>query len=231
MSGEVVVGDHRETKPGSQVRDDVVVRLKNPPKRFVSRAGGKLDGALNDLGIDVSGRRVLDVGASTGGFTDCVLQRGAAEVVALDVGYGLLDAKVRNDPRVIPLERCNARKLTAGQLPWPPDLITIDVSFIAIRALLDALSAVASQQAWMLAMVKPQFELPRNRVPKGGVVRDDDARRHAAELVTDAASSNGWLLRDQRDSKVAGPKGNREIFVWLQRDNRGADPHQQRGPT
>lgn len=218
MQGRVLVNDRPQTKPGERPPPSATLRVKGgPPRRFVSRGGDKLLGALTDLQFSVKGRRCLDVGAATGGFTDCLLQGGAAAVCCVDVGYGLLADRVRRDPRVLVRERCNARLLRPDDLPWPPDLIVVDASFIAARALLPALSAVAAPVATLLVMVKPQFELPSADVGPGGVVRDDAARLRAVETVAAAGLELGWQVRGQADSRVAGPQGNREIFLWLAR--------------
>ncbi len=217
MSGQVVVGDHRHDKAGSRFADDVPVRLKQRKRSYVSRAGDKLAGALRRLTLQVDGLLCVDIGASTGGFTDCLLQHGANGVCAVDVGYGLLDGALRNDQRVVLLERCNAKMLTREQLPWSPGLITIDVSFIAVRALLPALTAVCDESSLVLAMVKPQFELPRDMVPDGGVVRDDSDRYHAADLVSEVAHKLGWHECGRCDNEVTGPAGNRELFILLKR--------------
>ncbi len=218
MQGRVLVDDRPQTKPGTRIPAAASLRLKGDNRsRFVSRGGDKLHGALADLEMAVSGRRVADIGAATGGFTDCLLQAGAASVCCVDVGYGLLADRIRRDERVIVRERCNARLLKAGDLPWPADLVTVDASFIRVRALLPALTAIAADPAWLLVMVKPQFELPSADVGQGGVVRDDDLRHHAVGLVCTAAAELGWRKLGQADSRVAGPKGNREVFVWLGR--------------
>jgi 23S rRNA (cytidine1920-2'-O)/16S rRNA (cytidine1409-2'-O)-methyltransferase len=182
-------------------------------RRFVSRAGIKLDNALEQLGLDVSGRKCLDVGASTGGFTDCLLRRGAARVIALDVGYGQLDWGLRQDDRVDVLERINAREIAPGSLPFAPEVVTVDVSFISLTKLLDPIAAVMAPGADLLAMVKPQFELGRAKV-KGGVVRDPELRREAVEAVSAAIEAAGFELRGAAESGLAGPKGNLETFIW-----------------
>jgi 23S rRNA (cytidine1920-2'-O)/16S rRNA (cytidine1409-2'-O)-methyltransferase len=181
----------------------------------VSRGGVKLANALDGLGLDVDGRRALDVGASTGGFTDCLLQRGAAHVVAVDVAYGELDWRLRGDERVTVMERVNARALEPGMLPYAPDLIAIDVSFISLTKVLPAVLRCAAGRFDCLAMVKPQFELGRERVGKGGVVRDPVLRR---EAVASVAASGRWLgasVLGYAPSGLPGPAGNRETFVWL----------------
>jgi 23S rRNA (cytidine1920-2'-O)/16S rRNA (cytidine1409-2'-O)-methyltransferase len=217
MSGQVVVGEHRADKAGTRVADDMPVRLKSKLKAYVSRAGDKLAGALAALKPRVLEQNCLDIGASTGGFTDCLLKHGAAAVCAVDVGHGLLDGALRNDPRITLLERRNAKHLTAEQLPWVPALITVDVSFIAARALLPPLTALSDANTQLLVMVKPQFELPRARVPIGGVVTDPKERQNAAALVAEAAVELGWHEVSRCDSTLAGHAGNRELFLLLDR--------------
>jgi 23S rRNA (cytidine1920-2'-O)/16S rRNA (cytidine1409-2'-O)-methyltransferase len=216
MAGQVLVDDVPIDKPGTRVRDDAVLRLRGVARRFVSRGGDKLDGALDDLGIDPRGKLCLDVGASTGGFTDCLLQRGAQRVVAVDVGYGLLDARLREDPRVVVRERINARNLEAAQVQGLVDLVVADVAFISLRLVVPALAAVATRAEWLL-LVKPQFEVGREQVGKGGVVRDDALRTAAVESVRGAAEGLGWHEIARADSRLAGPKGNREIFLHLRK--------------
>src|SRR3954463_5595305 len=216
MAGEVRVGHdgQRAAKPGQLVAEDVVVAVDERP-RFVSRGGIKLANALDALGVDPAGRRALDVGASTGGFTDCLLQRGAAHVVAVDVAYGELHWRLRTDPRVTVLERRNARHLTPADLPWPPDLAVLDVSFISLPKVLPAVLPCLAPGWEALAMVKPQFEVGRDRVGKGGVVRDAADRRAALVSVAQAARSLGAAVLGFAPSGLPGPKGNRETFVHL----------------
>jgi 23S rRNA (cytidine1920-2'-O)/16S rRNA (cytidine1409-2'-O)-methyltransferase len=182
---------------------------------FVSRGGIKLENALTASGLNVSDRRALDVGASTGGFTDCLLRHGATGVVAVDVGYGQLDWGLRNDPRVSVLERTNARALTVDMLPYTPDLATIDVVFISLAKVLPAVLGCMAESYDVLAMVKPQFEVGRARVGKGGVVRDSGDRRDALVQVGRAALGLGASVLGYYSSGLAGPKGNKETFVWL----------------
>ena len=202
-------------KPGQLVPDDAELVVESGPA-FVSRGGIKLANALDALPVAVEGRDCLDVGASTGGFTDCLLQRGAARVIALDVGYGQLAWGLRQDPRVSVLERANARHLKPGELPFEPDLVTADVSFISLAKLLPAIVAVAGEGLDLLALVKPQFELGPERV-SGGVVRDAAARREAIASVVDAARDCGLSFRGLASSGLPGPKGNRETFTWCDR--------------
>jgi 23S rRNA (cytidine1920-2'-O)/16S rRNA (cytidine1409-2'-O)-methyltransferase len=198
-------------KPGTQVEDDAELSVERPSP-YVSRGGEKLRNALDAFGVSVEGRDAADVGASTGGFTDCLLQAGASRVVAIDVGYGQLHPKLRADPRVTVLERTNARSLT--ELPFAPDLVVCDVSFISATLALPAVLSLA-QPGWeALVLVKPQFEAERGQVPKG-VVRDPEVQRRAIGRVVDAAREWGAEAIGVVDSGVPGPKGNREFFVHL----------------
>jgi 23S rRNA (cytidine1920-2'-O)/16S rRNA (cytidine1409-2'-O)-methyltransferase len=217
LAGDVLLlpGRRRADKPGQLVSDDVEIELRDAP-RFASRGGVKLANALDQLGVDVAGRQALDVGASTGGFTDCLLQRGAAHVVALDVAYGELDWGLRNDPRVTVIERRNARSLRPDELPYAPDLIVIDVSFISLTKVLPAVLACAAPRFDCLALVKPQFEVGRGSVGKGGVVRDPAARRGALmDVARFAGSELGATVAGFASSGLPGPKGNLETFTWL----------------
>jgi 23S rRNA (cytidine1920-2'-O)/16S rRNA (cytidine1409-2'-O)-methyltransferase len=216
LAGDVLVGPGRERarKPGQMVAADVVLEVVAAPP-YVSRGGVKLANALDALGLDVAGRRALDVGASTGGFTDCLLQRGAAHVIALDVAYGELDWKIRQDARVTVLERLNARALQPDVLPYRPDLVVADVSFISLRTVLPPVLGCADPSGFdCLAMVKPQFEVGRERLGKGGVVRDVALRREAVATVARAAGAGASVL-GFAPSGLPGPAGNRETFVWL----------------
>ncbi len=216
LAGEVHLGTgrRRAEKPGQLVDPEVHLEVQGPPP-YVSRGGVKLANALDALQVDVANRRCLDVGASTGGFTDCLLQRGAQHVIALDVAYGELDYRVREDPRVTVLERVNARSLDSGLLPYTPDLIVIDVSFISLRKTLPAVLACAAPRFDCLAMVKPQFEVGRERIGKGGVVRDLELRRESVDSVADAARELGGAIMGSAPSALAGPSGNRETFLWI----------------
>ncbi len=214
-AGIVFVGEVKIDKPGTQVREDatVTVRKKRP---YVSRGGKKLAGALASFGLDPTGLVAADLGASTGGFTDCLLQRGATKVFAVDVGYGLLDYKLRVDPRVVVMERTNARNLTAEALGEKVDLVVIDASFIGLRKLLPATAAITKEDARVLAMVKPQFEVARD-VAEGGVVRDDAVRRETIDQVAREAAKLGFQERARADAAIRGPKGNLEAFLFLTR--------------
>jgi 23S rRNA (cytidine1920-2'-O)/16S rRNA (cytidine1409-2'-O)-methyltransferase len=224
MAGEVRLGAarRRAAKPGELVDVEELLSVESRPA-YVSRGGIKLANALDASGVEVRGRRALDVGSSTGGFTDCLLQRGAREVIAVDVGYGILDYRLRSDPRVSVLERTNARALTPSMLPGaggaeePPDLATVDVSFISLAKVLGAVLACLAPSFDALALVKPQFEVGRGQVGKGGVVRDADLRRAALVAVGEAALELGAEVRGYHSSGLPGPKGNRETFIWLAR--------------
>jgi 23S rRNA (cytidine1920-2'-O)/16S rRNA (cytidine1409-2'-O)-methyltransferase len=228
MAGEVRVGagDRRASKPSELVDVQERVVVQSQP-RFVSRGGIKLANALDACGLEVEGRLALDVGASTGGFSDCLLQRGARGVIAVDVGYGILDYRLRSDERVRVLERTNARALTPAMLLSPgaeegqrgagqrPDLATVDVSFISLEKVLAAVLGCLGAGYDVLALVKPQFELGRGRVGKGGVVRSGEDRREALLGAGQAALALGAAVRGYYSSGLPGPKGNRETFIWL----------------
>lgn len=216
-AGRVRVGHGEEVagKPGRAVEEDVEVRVEEG-RRYVSRGGLKLEAALEAMALPVAGSSCLDVGSSTGGFTDCLLQRGAERVIAVDVGRGLLDWSLRNDPRVTVMEGLNARQLDPAALPFSAELALVDVSFISLTKLLVPITACLEPGGTVLAMVKPQFELGRGRV-KGGVVRSSADRREAVTAVVAAAAEHGLTLRDAAEAGVRGPKGNREVFVRLDR--------------
>jgi 23S rRNA (cytidine1920-2'-O)/16S rRNA (cytidine1409-2'-O)-methyltransferase len=213
-AGEVRVGADGPValRPSQLVEPDADLLVDDGP-RFVSRGGVKLDNALAALSIEVEGRDCLDVGASTGGFTDCLLQRGARRVAALDVAYGQIAQRLRQDPRVVTIERQNARALEPADLPFAPSLATLDVSFISLRKVLPAVAGCLAPGGEALAMVKPQFELNRERVRKG-VVREAADRREAILSVARCAQEAGLPVRGFASSGLPGPKGNRETFVW-----------------
>jgi 23S rRNA (cytidine1920-2'-O)/16S rRNA (cytidine1409-2'-O)-methyltransferase len=215
MAGEVRTGPERApaSKPGMLVGVDAEVEVVEG-RRFASRGGHKLARAMACFGIEAQGRLCLDVGASTGGFTDCLLQAGAARVTCVDVAYGELDWRLREDPRVTVLERVNARRLRAAQLPYAPDLIVVDVSFIGLAKVLPALAACGASRFDLLALVKPQFEVGRERVGRGGVVRDPGDRLEALVSAGDAARHAGMSVHAYCSSGLPGPAGNRESFVW-----------------
>ena len=220
LAGQVQVNDTVQTKAGTAVATDARIRLSVPDHPYVGRGGVKLARALARFGIDVRDRTALDVGASTGGFTDAMLQRGARLVVALDVGRGQLDWKLRRDPRVIPLEGINARRLTAAALPGgvlPVDVVTIDVSFISLRLVLPVIPGLVADDGDVVALVKPQFEATRDEVGKGGIVRDRAVRRRAVRQVICAADALGLAYVSTTPAPRRDAAGNREYFVHLRR--------------
>jgi 23S rRNA (cytidine1920-2'-O)/16S rRNA (cytidine1409-2'-O)-methyltransferase len=210
------------TRAATLVSPDDPIVLAKDASRFVSRGGDKLDGALARLDVVVDGRRWLDVGASTGGFTDRLLQGGAIAVCAIDVGYGQLDWKLRNDERVTVLERVNARNLSADDLPWRADGVVADLSFISLTLVLPAVVAAAAPNADYVLMVKPQFEVGKDAVGPGGVVRDPTSWTGAIDRVVEGAAGLGLGLVGATASDVPGPAGNREFFIHLRRGAPGA---------
>lgn len=212
MSGAVLVGGEPATKPGHKYADDVAIRLKEK-LRFVSRGGAKLEAALDHFDIDPSGWICADLGASTGGFTDVLLQRGAAKVYAVDVGYGQLHWKLRQDPRVVVMERTNARYLQ--QLPEPVQLVTIDASFISLRLLLGPARRLLTRTGQIVALLKPQFEAGRAQVGKGGVIRDASVHRQVLEDILAWCEAHATSPQGLIPSPILGPKGNREFLLWL----------------
>ncbi len=217
MAGRVQVDGRPVDKPGTAVAEDAAVAVREA-REYVSRGGLKLVAALEELDVDVRGASALDLGASTGGFTDCLLQRGAARVIALDVGYGQLDWSLRQDPRVHVMERTNARHLSPGDLPYAPDLVTCDLSFISVGTVWPAVVACLAPGWRAMVMVKPQFEVGRERVGSGGVVRDEAAREDAVRGVVAVVEEQGGRVIGTADAGVPGPKGNREVFVYAESD-------------
>jgi 23S rRNA (cytidine1920-2'-O)/16S rRNA (cytidine1409-2'-O)-methyltransferase len=218
LAGDVLTGTTRLDKAGTLVADDVEIEVRGAPQPFVSRGGVKLAGALDAFALDVGGLRCLDVGASTGGFTDCLLQRGAASVAAVDVGYGQLAHKLRIDPRVLVLERTNARTLLPDAIGGPVDLTVVDASFIGLAKLADALARCTRSGGALVALVKPQFEVGREEATRGrGVVRDPDVRRRAIDEAADSLVGVGFRIVGRADCVLPGPKGNVEAFVHAER--------------
>ncbi|APR84016.1 RNA binding methyltransferase FtsJ like protein [Minicystis rosea] len=217
MAGHVSAGERRIEKPGALLPEDAELVVATRP-RFVSRGGDKLDSALTALSVRVEGRVCLDVGASTGGFTDCLLQRGAARVYAVDVGYGQLADKLRKDARVDVRERVNAREMQPEDFAPPPDLVVVDASFIGIGKLMSAIARVLPAGGELCALIKPQFEAGREAVSRGrGVIRDEDVRLAAIAEARAAVESAGFVILGEADSAVHGPKGNVERFVHARR--------------
>ncbi len=215
MAGQVVVGDHAAEKAGQQVLPDVEIRIKGEVLPYVSRGGLKLERGLDAFAITAEGRIALDVGASTGGFTDCLLQRGAARVYAVDVGYGQLAWKLREDPRVVVLEKTNIRHLHPEQLDPPPDLAVIDASFISLSLVLPPTLALLQRPAEVVALIKPQFEVGKGAVGKGGIVRDPKLHDEVLHRMEALAADLGAELLGICDSPITGADGNREFLMGL----------------
>lgn len=213
LAGQVVVNDQRVDKPGARVPVEAELRLKGEVLPFVSRGGLKLEAALRQFPVEVSGQVCADIGASTGGFTDCLLQRGATKVHAIDVGYGQLHEKLRKDPRVISRERVNARHLTDEDLPELVSVMVIDVSFISLKLVLPGVLPKLAAGGALVALVKPQFEVGPARLEKGGVVRDQVARQAAIDSITDFVGTQGLAVRGVIDCPVPGPAGNVEALL------------------
>ena len=217
LAGQVVIGDHVVQKPGEMVAPDADVRLKGEPMPYVSRGGLKLEAALKHFQLDVRGAVCADIGASTGGFTDCLLQAGASKVYALDVGRGQLHGRLRSDPRVVLREGVNARHLGPSDLPEPVSVLVVDVSFISLTQVLPATVQFLVPSGVTVALVKPQFEAGRAQVGKGGVVRDDAVRAEAVSRVQACMEQLGLVPAGSLDSPVHGPAGNREILLVARR--------------
>ncbi len=217
MSGQVLVDGVPRDKAGTLVSPGCQVVLREPPPPFVSRGGVKLAGALDALGLDVTGLSCLDVGASTGGFTDCLLLRGAARVTALDVGYGQLAWKLRQDPRVTVIERYNARNLAPADLPYPPDLAVMDCSFISLRLVVGPVLACLAENGRILCLAKPQFEVGKGEVGKKGVVRDPAKHESVLAGLSLFFRDQGLVTTGPIPSPITGPEGNREFFFLLSR--------------
>lgn len=213
LAGQVLVNGQKVEKSGALVSASACLRLLGEPLKYVSRAGAKLEGALEHFRVSPQGKICLDIGSSTGGFTDCLLARGAAKVLAVDVGTNQLDWKLRNDPRVVALERVNARYLTLEQLGGKAGLVTMDVSFISATLILPVLSALSEPGADLLVLVKPQFEVGVGQVGKGGIVRDPRLHAKAMERVARKASEVGFTEIGRAESVLPGAEGNREFFI------------------
>ncbi len=218
LAGKVLANEQKVEKPGATVDAEAAIRLLGEDLRYVSRGGLKLERALDDWQIEVARRVCMDVGASTGGFTDCLLQHGAARVIAVDTGYGQLDLRLRNDPRVHLLEKTNARYLRPEDISEPVHFLAIDVSFISATLVLPAVIAAAGASlANIVVLVKPQFEVGRELVGKGGIVRDPAAHQAAVDTVSSALLGLGWRIRGVIDSPILGAEGNREFLLYAER--------------
>jgi len=214
MAGEVFTASSRVDKPSQLLAEDVVLSVRGG-ERYVGRGGLKLEAALRNFGVDPTGWTCLDVGASTGGFTDCLLQHGAARVYALDVGHGQLAWSIRSDPRVVVMEHCNARHLGPGALPEKIHLIVADVSFISLTLVLPPVARLLTDGGVVIALIKPQFELSRAEVGRGGIVRDEKAHSRAVAKIQDFAALQGWVWGGVVDSPITGTDGNREFLCLL----------------
>ena len=222
LAGRVSTADRRIDKAGDQLKSDAQLDVRGDDHPYVSRGGLKLAGALEDFDFDPNGMVAADFGASTGGFTDCLLSRGANRIYAIDVGYGQLHDRLRADERVVVMERTNARHLERGDLPEPVDLVVIDASFIGLEKLLPAAYAVLGPTGQVIALVKPQFEVGPGQVGKGGVVRDPAQRQAAIDAAARAAESHSFRVMARTDCRIRGPKGNLEAFLWLVRGDQTA---------
>ena len=216
MAGQVLVNEQRIDKPGTQVPRDAVIRVRGR-HRYASRGGYKLEAALEHFKVPVAGCTALDCGASTGGFTDCMLQRGAGKVYAVDVGHGQLNWKLRSDPRVIVLEKINARSLSRGHVPEPVDLCVIDVSFISLTLILPNAIDLIIPTGVILALIKPQFELQRADVGRGGIVREPDLHRKAQEKIVAFVTDSGHVVTGIVPSAIKGADGNQEFFACIRK--------------
>jgi 23S rRNA (cytidine1920-2'-O)/16S rRNA (cytidine1409-2'-O)-methyltransferase len=217
LAGKVVVDDHRQDKAGIKVDVAAQIRLKGEDLQYVSRGGLKLEKALQVFPVTVTERTAIDVGASTGGFTDCLLQNGAAKVYAIDVGYGQLAWKLREDPRVVNMERCNIRNLTADKLDPLPTLAVIDASFISLAKVLPSTLPLLQENAEVIALIKPQFEVGKGQVGKGGVVKDPALHQQVIESTEQMALDSGCVVLGLEESPILGPKGNREFLLYLRK--------------
>ncbi len=215
MAGAVFIDGKRIDKPGIKVSESSEIYLKDILPKYVSRGGLKLESALKEFKVDVSKKVFLDVGASTGGFTDCLLQHGAKKVIAVDVGYGQMHFKLRNDPRVRLLEKTNIRYLAPEMLNEEIDGAVIDVSFISLKLVIPPVSRLLKEHAVILALIKPQFEAGRKHVGKGGVVRDPKVHKKVIEEITQFCKDINWEVKGYIPSPILGPKGNREFFIYL----------------
>ncbi|MEW6377525.1 MAG: TlyA family RNA methyltransferase [Thermodesulfobacteriota bacterium] len=219
MTGKVMVGGRIIDKPGTQIEVEATLQIQGEDQPYVSRGGIKLEGALDEFGVDPRGMVVMDVGASTGGFTDCVLQRGARKVYAIDVGYGQLAWKLQRDPRVVNLERRNIRYLKREEVQEGVDLILIDTSFISIEKFLSHLLGFLKKGGVLISLIKPQFEVGKGEVGKGGVVREVTLHQKVIEKISKFSQELGLKVLQVTESPLLGPKGNKEFFIYLKRED------------
>ncbi|MFQ5683927.1 MAG: TlyA family RNA methyltransferase [Candidatus Binatia bacterium] len=217
LAGEILLNGRPICKAGSLVEPSAAIRIRGKPTPYVSRGGTKLEKALNHFRVKVEGRIALDAGASTGGFTDCLLAHGARRVYAVDVGYGQLAWKLRIDPRVLTLEKTNIRYLESQELPHPPQLATIDVSFISLRLVLPRVKELLVPKGEILALIKPQFEVGKGKVGKGGVVRCYEDQIRVIKEIKETATSLNLKVKGVTESPLTGPKGNKEFFIYLRK--------------
>lgn len=219
MAGLVYSGERKLDKPGMPLAEDAAIELRGQEHPWVSRGGLKLAKGLDAFGIDPAGMTAIDVGASTGGFTDVLLSRGAARVYAVDVGHGQLAWKLRTDPRVVVLERTNARHLTAEQIPQPADIVVCDASFIGLEVVLPAALALTGPRAWLVALIKPQFEVGKGRVGKGGVVREPELHAEVCDRIRAWVEAlPDWRVLGITESPITGPEGNKEFLIAAEKD-------------
>lgn len=217
MAGLVLVDEVPVTKAGKLVKEDATIRIKGEDHPYVGRGGVKLEHAIREFGCDIRGRVCMDVGASTGGFTDCLLKCGAAKVYAVDVGYGQLASKIANDPRVIVMDRQNIRDLDVGRVPEKIDVVTVDVSFISLELVLPVIDRFLKDDGLAITLIKPQFEVGRELVGKGGIVKDPASHKLAVDKVVDFAEKMGWTTEGVTPSPIEGAKGNKEFLALFRK--------------
>ena len=215
LAGDVLVNEQPSTKEGSLIYQAAAILVKQKARPYASRGGSKLETALQRFDIEVSGKTIIDVGASSGGFSDCLLAHGARQIFAVDVGYGQLDWRLRNDPRVVVFEKTNIRYLELSALPCPADLATIDVSFISLKLVLPNVKALLRPEHQIIALIKPQFEVGKGKVGKGGVVRSHEEHQRVIEEIEAAATTLGYDVLGVIESPLLGPAGNKEFFIHL----------------
>ena len=217
MEGLVYIDNQKSDKPGTMVAEDSAIEVRSSGPKYVSRGGLKLEKAMQNFPINLEGKICMDIGASTGGFTDCMLQNGAVKVYSVDVGYGQLAWSLRNDPRVVNMERTNARNLTKEQIPDDIYLSSVDVSFISLKIILPAIRPLLEENGYVVCLIKPQFEAGRGKVGKKGVVRDKSVHREVVDSICGFALENGFSLLGLTFSPVKGPEGNIEYLAYLQK--------------